>query len=813
MPTRSVELPRSVPHEEPEPVALELAGVFLALLGLLLGSAIVTLAPDGATRGLANVTGSVGRAVAEALTLALGAGAYVLAVFPVAWGVACLRGRAPANWARKAMLVPLLAVLTAILAALLVRVLPVPGLGRSGPGGYLGVALGEVLFRFVGRAASLLVAGLLVATIILATDLRIAVLFGATAAGRARARRVATKGASAVAEADEDDLHPTEGRAADDVLDGAAVVIDEDEMDLAHASDGDVDTAMRGATADEEDAGTDGPRVPRADRPAKVKRTAPPKRRGDWEFPPTSLLSRGEVTEHEKVKGEIERNAAVLASTLRSFGIESRVVAQRRGPVITFYELELESGTRIASVSSLDRDLAVALKAENVRVVAPIPGKNTIGVEVPNTVRDPVHMLDLMEEGGEKAARRAMPLFLGRDALGEPIVEDLAGMPHMLIAGATGSGKSVCVNSVLLSVMMTRTPDEVKFILVDPKQVELSFFEDIPHLLTPVVTNMKKAAQIFEWAVAKMEHRYDVFLKAKVRNIATYNALGGERISKLREEHGFDEADAPELMPYIVIVVDELADLMMQHGKDVETAIIRLAAKSRAVGIHLILATQRPSVDVITGLIKSNMPMRAAFKVASKIDSRVILDQNGAEKLLGRGDMLYVPPGASVLKRAQGTFIPDPEVKAVVDFVKSKAGGVEYQDILGEHEAAQGDPNEEDDLYDDAVRAVLATKLGSASMLQRKFGIGYTRASRLIDMMCDHRIVGPHKGSKARELLVTLEEWESALATKKGQPQAPSALMAAAEEEGGELGPSDEADGIASKGSSKDASAAVSPWD
>ena len=388
------------------------------------------------------------------------------------------------------------------------------------------------------------------------------------------------------------------------------------------------------------------------------------------------------------MKGEIERNAAVLASTLRSFGIESRVVAQRRGPVITFYELELESGTRIASVSSLDRDLAVALKAENVRVVAPIPGKNTIGVEVPNTVRDPVHMLDLMEEGGEKAARRAMPLFLGRDALGEPIVEDLAGMPHMLIAGATGSGKSVCVNSVLLSVMMTRTPDEVKFILVDPKQVELSFFEDIPHLLTPVVTNMKKAAQIFEWAVAKMEHRYDVFLKAKVRNIATYNGLGGERISKLREEHGFDEADAPELMPYIVIVVDELADLMMQHGKDVETAIIRLAAKSRAVGIHLILATQRPSVDVITGLIKSNMPMRAAFKVASKIDSRVILDQNGAEKLLGRGDMLYVPPGASVLKRAQGTFIPDPEVKAVVDFVKSKAGGVDYQDILGEHEAA-----------------------------------------------------------------------------------------------------------------------------
>ena len=304
-----------------------------------------------------------------------------------------------------------------------------------------------------------------------------------------------------------------------------------------------------------------------------------------------------------------------------------------------------------------------------------------------------------------------------------------------------------------------------------------------------------------------------------MRNIAGYNALGDERLAKVREDHGFDVADAPDLMPYLVIVVDELADLMLQHRKDVETAIIRLAAKSRAVGIHLILATQRPSVDVITGLIKSNMPMRMSFKVASMIDSRVILDHKGAEKLLGHGDMLFIPPGSSNPKRAQGTYISDAEVKTVVDFVKEKAGPAEYTDILGEAAEGLGDPMEEDDLYDEAVRAVLMTKLGSASMLQRKFGIGYTRASRLIDMMCDHRVVGPHKGSKARELLVTIEEWEAAKAAKAGpdgDPLPPSVQFEAVQDELADapLGDSDEDDGIADKGGSVTGAGAVSsPWD
>ena len=845
--------PSARPDEPEEPVALELIGVLLALFGLLLGSAIVTLAPERSPRGIANVTGALGRSVAEGLTLSIGLGAYVLAGFLVAWGIACLRGRSPRNWGRKALMAPLFAGLLAILAALVLRRLPAPGLWRAGPGGFVGAAFAPVLFKFVGRAAGLLTAGLSIAVLLLATDFRLGVLFekaGLSSRVRPRRNKSPVPALAGVGAGDGEDLGGPGGLDASpaglsdgdlesesDLDDDAPPEFDRDEDARALLDDASADAALSRHFADEEAAegressmATDDdddlnhstepvvtPPPPPPILTVKQKRTPlPPKRyAGTYEFPPSSLLEPGESVDPEKVRSEIERNAAVLATTLRSFGIETRVVAQRRGPVITFYELELEAGTRINRVATLDKDLAVALKSESVRVVAPIPGKNTIGVEVPNTIRDSVRLLDLIEEGHDRIARRAMPLFLGKDAMGEPIIEDLAAMPHMLIAGATGSGKSVCVNSILLSLLMTRTPDEVKVILIDPKQVELSFFEGIPHLLTPVVTNMKKAAQILEWAVAKMEQRYDLLLRCGVRNIAGYNAIGPVRLAKLREDHSYDATDAPELMPYVVIVVDELADLMLQHGKDVEIAIIRLAAKSRAVGIHLILATQRPSVDVITGLIKSNMPMRMSFKVSSMIDSRVILDHKGAEKLLGRGDTLFIPPGSSVLKRAQGTFISDAEVKSIVDFVKEKAGPAEYTDILGETAEGLGDPNEEDEIYDDAARAVLMTKLGSASMLQRKFGIGYTRASRLIDMMCDHRVVGPHKGSKARELLVTLEEWEALRIQKEAERAAAPIPTPMPEEDlsGIELGATPEDDGVAEKGSDKDTRNVSSPWD
>jgi S-DNA-T family DNA segregation ATPase FtsK/SpoIIIE len=801
---------RSVPTErglDParEPVGLELTGVLLSLVGLLFGSALVTLAPEGTERPFANVVGPMGRLLAERLTLALGAGAYLFAAIPVAWGVACIRGRPPERWVRRALVVPLLAALTAILASLLLRRMSVPGLYRSGPGGYLGLAFHQMLFGAMGRGAGLLVAGLWVAALMFVTDFRLRAAFarlvrpaGAAAGGAEftvadedRAVAVLDEPEAATEPKDEEPAPPPEEPEED-----------EEEEEEAEADDD------RGSPP--EDSGeVAAPRPPRK----KAKPRAPRPRRpaGEYVFPPTTLLEPGVPVDQDKVRAEVERNAAILATTLRSFGIEAKVVSQRRGPVITFYELDLEAGTRVNRITTLDKDLAVQLKAESVRIVAPIPGKNTVGVEAPNTIRDSVRLTDLLEEAGDRAGGRAIPLFLGKDGMGEPIVEDLAEMPHMLIAGATGSGKSVCVNSILLSVLLTRTPEEVKLVLIDPKQVELSFFEGIPHLLTPVVTNMKKASQILEWAVAKMEKRYDVFLKSGVRNIAGYNALGAARIAELRASGAVDPEDAPDLMPYLVLVVDELADLMLQHGKDVETAIIRLAAKSRAVGIHLILATQRPSVDVITGLIKSNMPMRVAFKVASMIDSRVILDHKGAEKLLGRGDMLYIPPRTSNLRRAQGTYVSDAEVKGVVQFVKERAGPVEYLDLLGESAEGLGDPMEEDDLYDDAVRAVLATKLGSASMLQRKFGIGYTRASRLIDMMCDHGVVGPHKGSKARELLVTLEEWEAAHAKEQA---APRPVLAPVDEGAGvPLGSSDEADGISDHGSGTKPGDVSSPWD
>ena len=491
---------------------------------------------------------------------------------------------------------------------------------------------------------------------------------------------------------------------------------------------------------------------------------------GEYEIPPTDLLDHGRQIDEDAVREEIDAGAKVLGDALASFGVEARVVSSQRGPVITFYELAIGSGVRLNRVTALADDLAIALKAPSVRIVAPIPGRSTVGVEVPNLSREAVVLRDLIEENHELAERKLLPIYLGRDTAGRPLIEDLATMPHLLIAGATGSGKSVCINSVLISLVYTRTPDDVSLILIDPKQVELSFFEGIPHLITPVVTDMKRASKILEWAVERMEERYGLLLAGGVRNIAGYNALSKEKHDEIRERGGLTEEEAPDKLPQVVIVVDELADLMMTNGKDVEHAITRLAQKSRAVGIHIILATQRPSTNVITGLIKANMPTRIGFCVSSKIDSRVILDANGADKLLGMGDMLYMNPRSLHLKRGQGTLVTDAEVRAVVDWLKETCGTPEYQDLLQQTKEGMGDPMAEDDLYDDAVKVVLTTKLGSASMLQRRMSIGYTRASRLIDMMCDHGVVGPHVGSKAREVLVTLEEWEA----QRGQAPRPS---------------------------------------
>ncbi|RME70857.1 MAG: DNA translocase FtsK, partial [Planctomycetota bacterium] len=479
-------------------------------------------------------------------------------------------------------------------------------------------------------------------------------------------------------------------------------------------------------------------------------------------LPPPDLLEPPVRTGAGAHEAELRRQAEVLGRTLADFRVEARVVSVERGPNITTFELELAAGVKINRIASLEQDLALALGVQSVRIVGPTKGRSTLGIEAPNPEQEIVRLSELIGSREFSSKQRAVPLLLGKDARGAPLIADLARMPHLLIAGATGSGKSVCTNAIIVSMLLTRTPAEVRMILIDPKMVELALYDKIPHLLAPVVTDMRQAPAILEWAVEKMEQRYKLLSRAAVRHIRSYNALGR---SKLAERLGVPESELEERaipwhMPYIVVVIDEFADLMCVARKEVETSVVRLAQKSRAVGIHLILATQRPTADVITGLIKSNMPCRIAFQVASKLDSRTIIDRNGAETLVGQGDMLYLPPGTSRLVRAQGAYVSDEEVKAVVEHVK---GGHEPEydaELLraGRPGAASAAPS--DPLFDDAVRIVLGTGRGSASLLQRQLEIGYSRASRLIDQMTEQGILGPFKGSKAREILMTLEQWE-----------------------------------------------------
>jgi len=502
--------------------------------------------------------------------------------------------------------------------------------------------------------------------------------------------------------------------------------------------------------------------IKRATQPPKVPKSLFDTRQADadYKFPPLDILDDPEYHDTSEAQANIENIIAILETTLADFNIAAEVVDIDRGPVVTRYELSLAPGIKVTRITSLADDIAMAVKAPSVRIVAPIPGKSTVGVEIPNEVRELVRLKELFVSKEYKKSEFAIPILLGKDTSGKPIIADLTRMPHLLISGATGAGKSVCINSMLLGVMMTKRPEDLKLILIDPKMVELSTFEGIPHLLCPVVTDMKRAPWILEWATKQMDERYDMLSAVGVRHIDQFNALGEEEIRK-RLSPDADSEKIPGHLPFIVIIVDELADLMMSSAKEVETSITRLAQKSRSVGIHIIVATQRPSVDVITGLIKANMPTRISFQVASKIDSRTILDRNGAEKLLGMGDELFIPPGSSDLVRLQGTYVSDQEIKRIVSFVKQGSDPSQYKLDLDNWGLRQNDDSGPDDeLYEEACRVVLDTQRGSVSLLQRKLEIGYTRASRLVDFMAKEGIVGSYKGSKAREVLMTLEEWE-----------------------------------------------------
>ncbi|MHC4740165.1 MAG: DNA translocase FtsK, partial [Planctomycetota bacterium] len=418
-----------------------------------------------------------------------------------------------------------------------------------------------------------------------------------------------------------------------------------------------------------------------------------------------------------------------------------------------------------------------------VRVVAPLPGKHTIGIEVPNSEKEKVRVKDLMQLAGRKPKRMEIPLFLGKDSSGEALVSDLTAMPHLLIAGTTGSGKSVCINSIIAGILLTKRPDEVKMILIDPKMVEMTAFNTIPHLMSPIVTETQRAVQVLEWATVKMDERYSLLAEARVKNIVEYNRLGADEIIE-RFAPGSEEEESkiPKKLAYIVIVIDELADLMMTAAKEIEAYIVRLAQKSRAVGIHIVLATQRPQATVVTGLIKSNMPTRIGFRVAARMDSRIILDQNGAETLLGQGDMLFLKPGTSDLIRAQGTFVDEGEVRRIVKHLKEIAEPQFHPELT---QLSRVDTTEmcRDELFDDAVRVVLESQRGSVSLLQRRLSIGYARASRIIEMMAASGILGEYKGSQAREVVMTLNEYEQIREQMERDAEAGYQDMAEDEEE------------------------------
>ena len=486
---------------------------------------------------------------------------------------------------------------------------------------------------------------------------------------------------------------------------------------------------------------------------------AAPSGAGPWRLPPLALLKRTQAAEVDR--RAVEALGHTLEDALGAHGVETRLVGMTVGPTVTRYELELGPGVKVAKVTNLQRDIAYAMAAADVRILAPIPGRSAIGVEVPNQHRQLVAVGDILSSSEARVATHALEVALGRDIAGRPVLENLATMPHILVAGATGAGKSSCINSLITSILLRATPDQVRLILVDPKRVELGQYNGLPHLLTGVVTNPKKAANALSWAVHEMERRYDLLAEVGVRDITGYNAAFDRGELAVPPGPG-EEPRGYERLPFILVVVDELNDLMMVAARDVEESICRIAQMARAVGIHLVIATQRPSVDVITGVIKANIPSRLAFAVSSLADSRVILDQPGAERLIGKGDMLLLTASSSVARRIQGAWVGEDEVRKVVAHWRrqSEPNYVEGVEGTDERSGAMsgGSDGDDDDLFDQARDLVVRSQLGSTSMLQRKLRVGFARAGRLMDLLEQRGVVGPSEGSKARTVLMTLEE-------------------------------------------------------
>jgi len=507
----------------------------------------------------------------------------------------------------------------------------------------------------------------------------------------------------------------------------------------------------------------------------------------DYQVPPMDLLNDPVQTRNlEKMKSELMTNSTILERKLADFGIEGRVLQVLPGPVITLYEFEPAPGIKVSRILSLTDDLALAMRAPSVRILAPVPGKSVVGIELPNPKREVVYFKEVMNSDAFGETRSKLALVVGKDNIGQPVAQDLAQVPHLLMAGSTGSGKSVGINAMIVSLLMNATPDEVKMIMIDPKMLELSMYDGIPHLIAPVVTNPKKAAAALQWAVSEMERRYKLMSEKGVRNITGYNNWvikfqeEQERQAKKKPKNfkakqkpvdsdldsdsvgeGEEEESVPEnpvKLPYVVIIIDELADLMMVASKGVEDSLMRLAQMARAAGIHLIVATQRPSVDVLTGIIKANFPARISYQVTSRVDSRTILDSMGAEKLLGKGDMLFLPPGTSRLQRIHGAMVSDEEINRIIKFIKDQHKEPEYREDVfqdvADQEEKQNEEEEHDEKYDEALALVAREQQASISMLQRKLRVGYNRAARMIEMMEREGVVGRSDGIKPRDVYV-----------------------------------------------------------
>jgi S-DNA-T family DNA segregation ATPase FtsK/SpoIIIE len=519
--------------------------------------------------------------------------------------------------------------------------------------------------------------------------------------------------------------------------------------------------------------------IVKPDETKKSKNTVLPARSDDksYEFPPLTLLKEQIKPTAANSEEEHRRNAENLLRILSEFGVEVTLGEIHVGPVITRYELVPAAGVRVEKIAGLDKNIALGMRAQSVRILAPIPGKAAVGVEVPNQHPTPVGMREILESDEWTGARAELPIALGKDVSGKPLISDLTKMPHLLIAGATGSGKSVCINSIVASILYSASPKDVRLIMVDPKVVELKIFNTLPHMLIPVVTEPKKVPGALKWLLSEMEQRYQIFAKCNVRNIVGFNSRKKHTAPEFPPVDAqptlegiappLDDFEIPERLPYIVAIIDELADLMMVAPAEIETSIARLAQLARAAGIHLIIATQRPSVNVITGVIKANLPSRIAFQVASQVDSRTILDVKGADTLIGRGDMLFSPPGTSRLVRAQGAFVSDDEVLELVEFLKRNGPPQYAQSVQQQIDRAASDDEDDDegdadlgddeDLYNQALEVLKSSKRASTSMLQRRLRIGYNRAARIMEIMEDKGIVGPENGSSPREILVDLD--------------------------------------------------------